>query len=78
MDANGTQNQYLKMASPSLEVDGKGKIVGTLELSGAYGRQTLPDEVFIPPYSYTSAIATLALRDSIIATSGWQDVPFPE
>ena len=72
---NGYPN-YMSADGPAL-VTGKINVTGTLHLNGANPEENLPSQVFTPPYAYTAATATTALRDDIIATAGYQNVPFP-
>lgn len=54
--------------------DAKARASGNLMLNGVNGPQeNLPDEVFIPPYTYAEMVAaTTTLRDDLIANAGWQ------
>ncbi len=77
VDADGTINQYLKMTSGNLPNSGKAKSTGNLELNGAFAAERLASQVFVPPYAYTKATATTALRDDILSTVGWRNVVNP-
>ena len=56
---------------------GNVRIVEDLFLNGAQGEERNPGSVFTPPYGYSAAGASSALRDSILAGAGWRDVPLP-
>ena len=68
----------MESGSSSVPVPAKAMMRGTLELNGAFTEERLPNEVFRPPYSYLPAAATMTLRDDIVLTAGWQNIPLPE
>ncbi len=64
--------------SQSEHLDGWANLNGNLFLDNEPNVENNPGGVFTPPYTYTEmATATTGLRDGIVSSAGWQDVPFP-